>query len=345
MDRAREHILRELSTGPKTYWQLLAQGSIQPSLLIQTLQGLEKEGIIAYPSQAFTLTKEGRVLLQHLGFKERILGVCPRCRGRAHVVHPALEGLLQEFKRIAAERPEATQEFDQGPIPPENTLLRVVVLYERCDLEGKDLLLLGDDDLTSVAAALTGLPRRIHVLEADPRLVEFLADLAKRYRWEGFQVERYDVRWPLPPQLRGSFDTFLTDPTETLLGFSLFLSRTAAGLKGKGSAGYFGLSHLEASREKWQEIQRRLLGMNFVITDAIRGFHEYALDPEGIMAGPYRVVTECPYPLPQPRLNWYTSTFFRLELAGEPRPYFEEAVSVGRDLYYDEEAYVTLPGT
>lgn len=343
MDQIRYHVLRELSTGPKTYWQLLAQGWVHPSSMIEVLRQLEEEGAVVYPSQAFVLTDEGRELLKRLGLRERIPGLCPRCRSRAYIVPPALKGLLEEFRQIAEGRPPAIQEFDQGPILPENTVLRVVVLYERGDLEGKDLLLLGDDDLTSVAAALSGLPRNIQVLEADPRLVDFLNSLSQRYGWKGFQVAHYDARWPLPLEFRRAFDTFLTDPTETLLGFSLFLSRAAACLAGKGSVGYFGLSYLEASREKWQEIQRRLLQMNFVITDVLRGFHEYALDPEMIMTGNYRVVTECPFALPKPELNWYTSTLFRLELVGEPRPSIEEAVSVGRDLYYDEEAYVTLP--
>lgn len=343
MDPVRYHILRELSTGPKTYWQLLAQGSFHPSSLIEALTALQEAGVITYPSKAFVLTREGREQLERLGPRERVPGLCPRCRGRAYVIPPALEGVLKELERIARDRPPATQEFDQGPIPPENALLRVVALYERGDLEGKDLVILGDDDLTSVAAALTGLPRSIQVLEADPRLVEFLATLSQRDAWKGFRVDRYDVRQPLPPAFSRAFDTFFTDPTETLLGFSLFLSRATMCLRGQGAVGYFGLSHLEASRKKWQEIQRRLLQMNFVITDTLRGFHEYTLDPDGIMAQEYRVVTKCPFEPPKPDLNWYTSTLFRVELVGEPAPLLEGTVSLSRDLYYDEEAYVTLP--
>lgn len=342
MDRVRYHVLRELSTSPKSYWQLLARGGVHPPSLIRLIQELQEEGVVSYDALTFILTDKGEELLKSLGLYERLSGLCPRCRGRTFVVPPAFEGLLEDLTRIAEERPPASQEFDQGSIPPENSILRVVALYERGDLEGKDLLILGDDDLTSVAAALSGLPRRIQVLEADPRLVEFLNGLSQQYWWKDFQVALYDVRWPLPLEYRRSFDTFFTDPTETLPGFSLFLSRTAACLRGKGSAGYFGLSHLEASPEKWQEVQRRLLSMNFVITDALRGFHEYALDPEGIMTGNYRVVTECPFPLAKPDLNWYTSTLFRLELVGDPRPAVDKAVFLGRDLYYDEEAYVTL---
>jgi len=342
VDRIRYLVLRELSTGPKSYWQLLAQGGVHPPSLIRLIQELRAEGVVSGDALAFTLTDKGEELVKGFGPYGRLSGLCPRCRGRTLVVPPAFEGVLEQLTRIAEERPPASQEFDQGSILPENSVLRVVALYERGDLEGKDLLILGDDDLTSVAAALTGLPRRIQVLEADPRLVEFLNTLSQRYWWKDFQVARYDVRWPLPLEYRRSFDTFFTDPTETLPGFSLFLSRTAACLRGKGSAGYFGLSYLEASLEKWQEIQRRLLSMNFVITDALRGFHEYALDPQTIMTGNYRVVTECPFPVGRPDVNWYTSTLFRLELLGDPRPSVEEAVSLGRDLYYDEEAYVTL---
>ena len=39
---------------------------------------------------------------------------------------------------------------------------------------------------------------------------------------------------------------------------------------------------------------------------------------------------------------FYMSTVFRLELA-KPNPLFTGPVKLGRDLYYDDEASVTLP--
>lgn len=79
----------------------------------------------------------------------------------------------------AKERPEAIQDFDQGYVTPESTLARVALAWNWGDLEGKEVLVLGDDDLTGLAAALTGLPKRVVVLDADPRIVRFLERAAK----------------------------------------------------------------------------------------------------------------------------------------------------------------------
>lgn len=337
--RTRAFILKEVSEGAKTYWQLLARGRVHPSLLIAELERLAAEGAIAYTAQSFSLTDRGRTLGRALGVEPGWGAVCPTCDGRGLAIPDSFAEVARHFDKIASYRPPATGQYDQGFIPPEHTLLRVAILSDRGDLAGRELFLLGDDDLTSVAAALTGMPRRIHVLEIDARLVAFLQEVARDYGWKDFSVERYDAQDPLPELLRGGFDTFFTDPVETLAGFSLFVSRGVSSLKGEGAAGYFGLTRLEASVRKWQEVQRRLLAMNLVITDLLDGFHEYEvrLSPE------HRVLTECPFDLRPPDLNWYRSSLYRVELVGDPRPFYEGAVTLGRGLYYDDEAYVTLP--
>lgn len=248
--------------------------------------------------------------------------------------------MLEEFTLLARRRPKASPEFDQGYVTPEVTVLRVALMLERGDLPGRDLLLLGDD-LTSLAAALSGLPRRVHVLDVDGRLVDFINETARRRGWDHVRAERYDVRDDLPDPLRGRFDVFFTDPVETVPGLLLFLSRCTEALRGPGAAGYFGLSALESSKAKWLPIQRGLLEMGYAITEALPQFQEYEIDE--VLDRGYRIVTKAPVPLPEPDVRFYTSTVFRLELVDEPRPILRGHVPMGRELYYDEEAYLTLP--
>jgi predicted methyltransferase len=47
-------------------------------------------------------------------------------------------------------------------------------------------------------------------------------------------------------------------------------------------------------------------------------------------------------PVKGPEIPFYVSTVYRLELVEEPRPLFSGRVELGQDLYYDEEACVTL---
>lgn len=338
--RTGVRLLQELLEGPRSYWALIRRGGEQAAEQIAALRELLAEGWIAYDGRVFRLTEAGRRRADELGLVPPA-GACGACAGRGLVLSGAFARVLEEFEELARRRPPALPEFDQGYVTPEVTVLRVALLAERGDLAGRDLLLLGDDDLTSLAAALSGLPRRVHVLDVDERLVDFIKRTARERGWHHVQAERYDVREPLPDGLRARFDAFLTDPVETVPGLLLFLSRCTEALRGPGSAGYFGLSQLESSKVKWRRIQRGILAMGFAITEALPRFQEYQLD--GVLERGYRVVTEAPVPLPDPDVPFYTSTLFRLELVARPRPLYRGCARLGRDLYYDDEAYVTLP--
>ncbi|HEY8394370.1 MAG TPA: bis-aminopropyl spermidine synthase family protein, partial [Thermaerobacter sp.] len=337
--RSVVRLLQELLGGPRSYWALIRRVGDQAAQQIDALRELLAQGLVHYDGQVFTLTEAGRRRAEELGLAPVDAG-CSACAGRGLVLSPAFSRVLAEFEQIARQRPEAVPEFDQGYVTTEVTVLRVALMAQRGDLAGRDLLLLGDDDLTSLAAALSGLPRRIHVLEVDERLVNFINDTARQRGWDHVRAERYDARDALPEELRGRFDVFFTDPVETVPGLLLFLSRCAEALRGPGAAGYFGLSHLESSKAKWRRIQQAILDMGFAITDGLPDFQEYHIDQ--VRERGYRVATEAPVPLPEPDVLFYTSTVFRLELVEGPEPLYRGAVSIGRELYFDEEAYVTL---
>lgn len=332
-------LLQELLGGPLSYWALIRRCGEQAAQQIDALRELLAAELVTYDGRVFALTEAGRRHAEELGLVP-VDGSCSACAGRGLVLSPKFARVLTEFEELARQRPEATPEFDQGYVTPEVTVLRVALMARRGDLAGRDLLLLGDDDLTSLAAALSGLPRRILVLEVDERLVNFINDTARRRGWDHVRAARYDARDALPEDVRGRFDVFFTDPVETVPGLLLFLSRCAEALRGPGAAGYFGLSHLESSKAKWRRIQQGILEMGFAITDGLPDFQEYHIDR--VRERGYRVATEAPVPLPEPDVLFYTSTVFRLELVEEPAPVYRGSVSMGRELYYDEEAYVTL---
>lgn len=336
------HILGQLLDGPRSYWALLRGSRQHAAQFIGELRELLAGGLVAYSRAQFHLTPQGQELARRLGLRAPQPVRCTSCTGRGITLSPTFSSALERFRTIARGRPEALALYDQGAVTPEVSLLRVAYMYQQGDLEGRDLFLLGDDDLTSIAAALTELPRRIHVVEADERLVSFIESVAREQGWEGYlTVETYDVRTELPAHLKGRFDVFVTDPVETLEGMLLFLSRCTAALR-EGGAGYFGLSRLEASAQKWREIQRGLLEMGYAITAVVPEFHEYALDR--VLESGWRVVSEAPVPLGPPDVLFYTSSLFRVQLVDTPQPLYTGPVLMGRELYYDDEAYVTSPG-
>jgi len=344
MDRTVYFILRTLLRGKTSYWNLIRENDTVLPKFIATLKKLVDDGMIASDENGLLyLTEKGKEYAQQLGIKPYVSPVCDECGGKTVVIKEEYKPIYEEFLKIAENRPKAITAFDQGYVTPGDTVRRVLLMHRFGDVEGKKILILGDDDLTSIALALTGLPKEILVLEIDERLINFINEVAKERGWSNLKAVTYDARYPFSEEIQGQYDTFVTDPVETIKGITLFLSRCIQGLKGEGSAGYFGLTHIEASRKKWHQIQRNILDMNLVITDIIRGFSDYALEYDDIVKEDlnFRVYTEAPIKVNYPDAYFYTSNMYRVEAIDTPKPLIDGKVEWERDLYLDDEAYVT----
>ncbi len=325
-------------------WELIKLVDADLNEYITTLGNMLEDGLVEIRDGKIYLTEKGEN--ERKALKAEIYATrCEKCEGRG-IVEDAFR-ILDEYKKIAAERPRPTADYDQGYIKEEDVMRRIAFIYERGDLEGSDILVVGDDDLISLGMALTGLPKRIVVLEIDDRLISFINEKAREY---GFPVEvrKFDVRNDIDEDLIGKFDVFITDPVETIDGITLFLSRAASGLRGKGSAGYFGLTHEEASLKKWQEIEKRLLDMNFVITDMLRDFNVYPMRNNLELASQdyiiYREIAE----LTGSRkidADFYRSTLIRVETVGDVKPLVSGKVELREEIYVDDESLVTAMAT
>ena len=221
-----------------------------------------------------------------------------------------------------------------------DALLRAAFAQARGDLDGRRILVIGDDGLQTLSLALAGRPERVVMLDIDERLAAFVRDVAGR---EGLPVEAcaYDVRTPLPARFAGGFDVVVCDPLETVAGLRLFLARAAAALCGAGTAIIFGLTTLEACAAKWHAVQGLLHDMGFFITDARRRFHGYP-GHDG--------------PPDDPRFNvpflealgqtgaeaaWYRSALVRAEAVRSPDPCVVDPVRPDLEVCADGEAWAT----
>ena len=145
-------------------------------------------------------------------------------------------------------------------------------------LEGRRVLVLGDDDSLSIAIGLVGralhqrdLTRGVTVIESDPRRVAFLRAAAASEAIEINAIE-HDLRSPLPAELTGAFDVVATDPPYTLAGATLFLGRAAAALTGDGAC-YFSFTRWPAAQ--LADLQRVVLDLGFAIRAVHPGFNRY----------------------------------------------------------------------
>jgi len=335
--------LRYLSK-ERSPWELISLVDADLNEYITTLKSLLEKGLVESRDGKLYLTEKGKEERDRLNL--RVYDVrCVHCEGRGIIEDPFCT--LNEYKKIASQRPRPTADYDQGYIKEEDVMRRIAFIYERGDLEGTDIIVIGDDDLISLGMALTGMPRRIVVLEIDDRLIDFINKKAEEY---GFNIiaKKFDVRNDLDDEFRGEFDVFITDPVETIEGITLFLSRAVSGLRGKGSAGYFGLTHQEASLRKWHEIERRLLSMNLVITDMLRDFNVYPMgDNLELAAEDYIVYREIAKLTGNTKIDadFYRSTLIRVEAIGDVKPIVKGSVELREEIYVDDESLVTAMAT
>lgn len=299
------------------------------------LEALHELGYIRVHGRTVEFTPVGRAALEHWGvaLSPPVHQLCSQCAlGPA----PLLE-LQKKFAQIAQHRPPEAPEFEQGFLT-EDSVMRRVAWLDRCgDLAQKELVLLGDDDLLSVALALTERPKQIVVFEIDARLVDFLNDQAQQAGWP-LTAYRHDLRQPLPEGFLARFDVFVTDPLETVEGFLLFVEQGLSALKpGAGQVGYFGLTKIEASPEKWRLFERKLIEQHeLFISDVLRdfGFYEnwpYLTETVSQQSALFSETPDRP---------WYRSAFFRIETLRAFRPPRCRSLGEEVDIYYDQDSMI-----
>jgi predicted methyltransferase len=205
---------------------------------------------------------------------------CPACAGR-HVVLPAtLNPAVRRLAALARAAPSPRVELDQVHCTVETKLRRVLFMDEADALDGRRILLLGDDDLTAAALALaaahgvgTGISEVV-VVDVDPRVLEFAEQSLRGARFRARYV-LHDFREPLPDWLRGGADTVFTDPPYTSRGAALFLSRAAEAATGDGRRDVF-LAFGPRRPAETLEVQRAIATMGFSIQRLVRNFNDYA---------------------------------------------------------------------
>lgn len=338
MKKIEFQILSELAKSEKSFWSLLDKNHYLLTDFVKALNRLHGRGLITVEDGKLKLTEKGLKALPE-AYPEFESDVCASCEGKRIVFGGRFGYVLEEYRKVVGERPRPQVKYFQGYMTERDVVARVALMHHYGDLADKEFILVGDDDLLSIALALTGLPKRIMVLDIDERLGKYLKSLNRSY---GFSIEfqRYDVSDPLPEDLIGSFDVFSSEPLETWSGLKAFLSRGVSCLKRNG-VGYFGLTTAEASLRKWLKVERLLTEMNLVVTDIIRDFSAYPMDYGTVDYEKFTVKLDFETG-ENPGINWYKSSLFRFEALGKPKPAVKPNRKIKVD-YLDPEEDITYP--
>ena len=207
--------------------------------------------------------------------------------GALPLANAELDPVRRELRRIARNAPAPRLDLDQCHCTAETKLRRVLALHEADALVGRRILLLGDDDLTSLALdavvrsfGSSATIAELCVVDIDPAVV---AHVGRELEGAPFAFEsvRHDLRRPLPPRLAGRFDSVLTDPPYTVSGASLFLARALEALDTRGGDVFLSFGSRRPGAALG--LQREIARLGLAITRLTRDFNEY--EGAGVIAG------------------------------------------------------------
>jgi N4-bis(aminopropyl)spermidine synthase len=229
----RDILAATASAEPAAVREISQLAELPVPIVAAVCNELRQRGVVDR-TRPVRLTAEGRVAVT--AGQPDLDATCPACAGRGVVIPDAVAPLLAELEQAADGGPEAKPELDQTHCTVETKLRRVLRMHAAHALAGQRILLLGDDDLVSLAivafAAWTGhaeVIRRLAVVDTDPDVLGWIGKQAAR---SGVRVDlvEHDLRQPLPAGLAESFDVVATDPPYTVAGAELFLSRAVEAL-------------------------------------------------------------------------------------------------------------------
>ncbi|MHA1669568.1 MAG: adenosylmethionine decarboxylase [Promethearchaeota archaeon] len=193
-------------------------------------------------------------------------------------------GSLNKIQEILNNRPEPDFALDQSHAISSTVINRVLYLVKKGDIEGREIIFLGDDDATSLAVGLLNLAEGITVIDTDENILEFLSEKANTLSLKNFRVIAHDLREPCPIDILNRFDVVVMDPPYTNDGLRLFLKRAKQILRteieiedkkhniiGKKCLLCFG----NKPPEVMKQIQLSILDHGFIIKEMIPYFNIY----------------------------------------------------------------------
>lgn len=263
--RKLEKLLVYLGSQEKPARQIDIQREVGvPTSLMRLIQK-ELSDLLVVEGDQFLLRKEQASVVRDLH--------SARTRQNEYFMKKSEEG-MKLLEQVERERKRSKRNMDQFRALPVTAIDRIKILYERGELEGRKLLFMGDNDLTSVAAAVMCLAEEIVVLDIDPKLTSIIEEVSRRENFEIFCI-KYDARKTLPENLKSRFDVTITDPPYTPEGAGLFVSRCIQGNGRRNGVVVVSYGHSIRSRERALSIQEMLTKQGLLMEEIIPELGKY----------------------------------------------------------------------
>ena len=255
-------ILASVAQNQKLSLKNLANTVYMPLPVVAAVRReLERRNILDR-DKGICLTQEGLKLVSDLGIQSSLVSE---------------DHLISIFKDIKYKMPEVNVTLDQAFASPETSFRRVTYANQYDAISGRNVILIGDDDLTSIAIGLNskkkGKPKRLVVLDIDPRVIDLITSTSAEFSLD-IECYLHDLKCPLPPNLKYKFSTVFTDPPYTLSGLELFLARASEALEeGSGKQGYLSFGNKDPDTD--HEVFKIISQYGFVPKEIIENFNTY----------------------------------------------------------------------
>lgn len=306
---------------PVDLWDLTRESDIYVRVILSLLSVLEKNGFVSIANDGkLTLTKEGLQLVRYLSVRRKIKPFIESKYRMGLSLTPRFKTILETVRELhKLITPQNI--YDQAPLMPEAAVYKVAYAINKGDATNKNVVCIGDDDLTSVIFALSGMPKRVLAIDVDKYLLEIIEEYSER-NGLGIETLQHDLRKPIPGEYSGSFDLFITEPPDTVDGITLFTSRGVELLRqGDGMIGYCGISLTACPPLGLLQIQKDFTQMGLLITDRIAKYSDY---PPHRTELKHVEVPDCYDAFYPPEKVWYSADLLRLKTTGETKPLFTD---------------------
>jgi len=182
---------------------------------------------------------------------------------------------LEIYYQIQQDRPSPQREFDQFYATSETIIKRAIFLHKSNELYRRNILLLGDDDHTSIALALINTSIKIHVVDVDKKILESIEKIAKKNNLK-IETSPADFRTEKLDSLKGKFDVVFTDPPYTTSGVDLFIDKAINCLRLRYSSTiFFCYGNSSRATERTLAVQKKIMEKYLMISLIEKNFNQY----------------------------------------------------------------------
>lgn len=309
-----EKILSILLNKKINFWELIKNQYFIKDI-VSTIKLLQKNGYIGILNSEIFITDSGIKFAKKLNLNPEAI------TDNYSNLFPIDNLFIKKLNKYRKKFP-LSDDFDQQLLTDEAIFIKLNIMLQKGDLHNKEIVCIGDDDMFAIALALTGLPKKITVLDIDDRIIDYENKVLEKLGFKNACIKT-DLLKPLSSDLIGKYDVFECEPPDNPKGHELFISRGVTLLKNEGGIGYTGICDQTLSKIERTQIVNNIKKMNGTITDVWEHckIYETVGDEENW-------VLNLPKEVKLPTFPWFNSNLMRLKFEKNKIPSITKSADI-----------------